>query len=109
MCYYVRLASVHPKSCSSYQGELVFEDLATFAENRALTTDPTDAGRGGAIYNGGTGSIAFNGPLTALWNIAAVRTTSSEMRLRSVGGSLCHIYYEFLLRLHAPWAPAKKG
>lgn len=80
----------------------MFEGLATFAENRALTTDPTDAGRGGAIYNGGTGSIAFNGPLTALWNIAAVSIINREMRLLTAGDSFCHIHYVFFVAIACP-------
>lgn len=59
-----------------FQGELVFEDIVKFAENRVLTTASTDVGSGGAIYNAGTGTIAFEGPLTALWNIASVRTNT---------------------------------
>lgn len=58
------------------QGEIVFEGLVIFTENRALAPETThNVGRGGAIYNAETGIITFNGPLTARWNIAAVSTT----------------------------------
>ena len=58
------------------QGELVFDGLAEFVENRSLTTDAAKVGMGGGIYNSRTGTITFRRPLTARWNIAAVSTIS---------------------------------
>lgn len=71
----LRQMSLPATTCASYcQGELVFEGLVKFAENRALAPETThNVGRGGAIYNAGTGSILFNGPISMRWNIAAVR------------------------------------
>lgn len=65
-----------PKICVNlyYQGELVFESAAVFSSNEAVTTDSTNEGRGGAIYNARIGTITFNGRLTANKNNADVRT-----------------------------------
>lgn len=68
--------SLDPNGCVFlfYQGELVFEGDAVFTNNEAVTTDSTNEGRGGAIYNARIGTITFNGPLTATNNNADVRT-----------------------------------
>ena len=86
MCFACRRYSSHaPSRFNSipncvylycYQGELVFQSTAVFEENEAVTTDSTNQGRGGAIYNARIGTITFNGQLTAIDNNADVRTNA---------------------------------
>lgn len=56
------------------QGTLIFKGDATFTNNEALTPSSTDLGKGGAIANRRTGSITFEGKLTATNNNADVRS-----------------------------------
>lgn len=65
-----------PRLSSVSQGDLVFDGAAVFSNNEASTTENTNLGRGGAIYNARIGTITFNGPLTATENNADVRTSA---------------------------------
>lgn len=75
----------------------MFESTAEFANNEASTTDNTNLGRGGAIYNARIGSITFNGQLTATENNADVSTTGMRESM-PLGVCTCNVL-RFLARL----------